>query len=503
MQSSKIYITRDLIKLLWNIFTSNACLLHCHARSTISPVVFRSVFQRTIRWRCMPPNCCVDLQRIQRVPSRQDLPRICWISSIGLRQALHCPHAPLNLGLQRTWGKLRVFDLVPYPMSLQSVQLQIVGASRVPFAVKGGGHTANPGFSSTPGVHISMSRFSEVTYNATAQTAIIGSGLVWDDVYAVLDPLDVTVVGGRFSGVGVAGYSLGGGYSWKSNTLGLTVDNIAGYELVLPNGTLTTVTAITNPDLFFGLKGGLNNFGIVTRFTFKTYPQTQIWGGLITYTVPTMAAVNKAVADFSATVTDPKAQIFSAYNGVAGVPVVAQMLFYDAPVLPPGIFDEFLSIPFVTKGRRNTIPFVNRAPVPDQYHYWFKFWSARLAPLGGLAVSYNIEPFLPSAVPANDPATAFPGSRTAGVALCPTNFFFLWLPSTSDDIFHDAMHQSISQIKALATAQGVLGSSKYTNYAMYDTPLSDIYGQNVPRLQSIKKAVDPQNVMGLAGGFKF
>ena len=50
-----------------------------------------------------------------------------------------------------------------------------------------------------------MSRFSEVTYNATAQTTTVGSGLVWDDVYAVLDPLDVTVVGGRFSGVGVAG----------------------------------------------------------------------------------------------------------------------------------------------------------------------------------------------------------------------------------------------------------------------------------------------------------
>jgi hypothetical protein len=56
-----------------------------------------------------------------------------------------------------------------------------------------------------------MSRFNEVTYNATAQTAIIGAGLIWDDVYQVLDPLNVTVVGGRFSGVGVAGYSLGGG----------------------------------------------------------------------------------------------------------------------------------------------------------------------------------------------------------------------------------------------------------------------------------------------------
>ncbi|KAJ7083230.1 FAD-binding domain-containing protein [Mycena epipterygia] len=407
------------------------------------------------------------------------------------------------------------------------LQLQIVGASRTPFAVKGGGHTANPGFSSTPGVHIAMSRFSEVTYNAATETVTIGSGLVWDDVYAVLDPLDITVVGGRFTGVGVAGYSLGGGYSWKSNQVGLTVDNIVGYELVLPNGTITDVTASVNPDLYFALKGGLNNFGIVTQFIFKAYPQTQIWGGLITYTVPTTAAVNKAVADFSALTTDPKAQIFSAYNGVAGIPVIAQVLFYDAPTPPPGVFDEFLSIPFVTKdiGTRSlsslvrlfptnittgsrtifdTVPVTVYTPaLVDAILNETVFWSARLAAFGGLAVSYNIEPFLPSAVPATNPPTAFPGSRTAGVALCPTNFFFLWLPPTSDDIFHDAMHQSTAQIKALAIAEGVLGSSKYTNYAIYDTPLSDIYGQNVPRLQSIKKAVDPQNVMGLAGGFKF
>ncbi len=73
--------------------------------------------------------------------------------------------------------------------------------------VKGGGHASNPGFSSTTGVHIAMSRFSEVTYDSTSETAIIGSGLVWDDVYASLAPHG----GGRVTGVGVAGFILGGG----------------------------------------------------------------------------------------------------------------------------------------------------------------------------------------------------------------------------------------------------------------------------------------------------
>lgn len=77
--------------------------------------------------------------------------------------------------------------------------------------MKGGGHSTNPGFSSTEGVHISMGAFSEVTYDAATQTAQVGAGLVWDDVYAALEPHQVNVVGGRVSGVGVAGFTLGGG----------------------------------------------------------------------------------------------------------------------------------------------------------------------------------------------------------------------------------------------------------------------------------------------------
>ena len=100
-----------------------------------------------------------------------------------------------------------------------------------------------------------MFRFSEVIYNNASQTVDVGSGLIWDDVYAALEPFGVNVVGGRVTGVGVAGFSLGGGYSWLTNQYGLTVDNILSYELVLPNGTVTTVDE-NIPDLFFGLKVG-------------------------------------------------------------------------------------------------------------------------------------------------------------------------------------------------------------------------------------------------------
>ena len=81
----------------------------------------------------------------------------------------------------------------------------------MPFAVKGGGHTTNPGFSSTKGVQIAMSRFNETKVNSTSQTVEVGAGLTWDQVYAKLGPTGVNVIGARVTGVGVAGNILGGG----------------------------------------------------------------------------------------------------------------------------------------------------------------------------------------------------------------------------------------------------------------------------------------------------
>lgn len=95
-----------------------------------------------------------------------------------------------------------------------STVMQIVGATRTPFAVKSGGHASNPGFSSTPGVHISMTRMDHVIPSADNKTVEVGFGNLWVDVYRALEPSGVNVVGGRVPGPGVGGFTLGGGYSW-------------------------------------------------------------------------------------------------------------------------------------------------------------------------------------------------------------------------------------------------------------------------------------------------
>ena len=113
-----------------------------------------------------------------------------------------------------------------------------------------------------------MIRFNETIVNSTCGTVEVGAGLTWDQVYDALNDTGVIVIGGRLSGVGVAGLSLGGGaclessespisygpgYSYKSSQYGLTVDNTAGFELVLPNGTVKYVTS-EDKDLWFGLR---------------------------------------------------------------------------------------------------------------------------------------------------------------------------------------------------------------------------------------------------------
>ncbi|KAF8959330.1 hypothetical protein BDZ97DRAFT_2043879 [Flammula alnicola] len=400
--------------------------------------------------------------------------------------------------------------------------LGIVGSTRTAFAVKGGGHASNPGFSSTTGVHISMYRFSTVTYNSADQTADIGAGLIWDDVYAALEPLNVNVVGGRVTGVGVAGFILGGGYSWKTNQHGLTIDTVTAYELVKPNGDVVTVTKASDSELFFGLKG------IVTKFTLQTFPQTQVWGGLITITAPFIPDVAAATAAFAANVNDPKASIITTYNFLLGQPGISQLLFYDGPSPPAGIFDAFLAIPYFTKdvstrsyvslvqsspanataglrGVFNTVSVLNYTPaLLDVILNETIFWGTTLSLKSGAFISYDVEPFLANIYSHNLDTTAFPPVRSLG--LLPFNIYYAWVLSAFDDDFHSAAKASAATVYSAAVSEGqssLLGAPVYPNYAISDTPLANIYGSNLPALQTLKDSIDPTNIMGLAGGFKF
>ncbi|KAL5498615.1 hypothetical protein ACEPAH_1970 [Sanghuangporus vaninii] len=237
-----------------------------------------------------------------------------------------------------------------------STIVKIIGRPdiRAPFAVSG--HAYNLGQSSTPGVQISLVRFTNISYDAERGTVTILMGLTWAQVYEYLEPLGVMMAGGRIRPVGVGGLSLGGVYSWKTNQYGLTIDTIVAHELVLPTGEQVHVTNTSYPDLFFGLKGGLNNFGAVTEITYEAHPQTLVYGGLTMYATDneTIALLNSAASKFSLKTTDPKAQMIVNHASINGEFVAQTLIFYDGLTPPAGVYVELLAIPSVSTNIRTS-----------------------------------------------------------------------------------------------------------------------------------------------------
>ncbi|KAH9177798.1 FAD-binding domain-containing protein [Lactarius sanguifluus] len=395
--------------------------------------------------------------------------------------------------------------------------LRILGSTRTPFAVKGGGHSTNLGFSSTKGVLIALARFNDSKVNSDNGSVEVGPGLTWDQVYTTLDSTGVNVIGGRIPGVGVSGLTLGGGYSYKSSQYGLAIDNVASYQLVLPNGTITTVTS-RDKDLWFGLRGGLNNFGVVTKFVLRSHPQAQIWAGTILYPGTQLGAIKEAYAKFQE-VNDTKASLVISLGYSSGQFTAFVLAFYDAPIPPPGLFDGFLAIPSTqnTVSTRSFSDFVvslnSLAASGTQRSLYSGIPAIRYSPAifdafknmtvdKNASVLTSLEPFdgtllshgTPSAYPPDRSQVVFPGI-----------VIYQWSNASLDATMARALRQNTDEARAavLADGQNVSHAATYVNYALFDTPLKDMYGASVARLQKIRAEIDPEDVMGLAGGFKF
>jgi FAD/FMN-containing dehydrogenase len=228
-----------------------------------------------------------------------------------------------------------------------ALMMQLISQKRIPFAVKGGGHTTNPWFSSTKGLQISMARFNKIVYQETDKSLVVGAGCLFDEVYKELERLGIkrNIVGGSATGgVGVAGFLLGGGYSLKTNQWGLGIDNIRDFDIVLPSGQIIRKVANSDPNLFKAVKGGGNNFGIVLQFTLETHEQGDFWGGFLLYKDEQVPDVKKAILGFIANSERyPKAALvatFRYFNNPSGIEFnLVVQLFYDAPTPPKGLFD--------------------------------------------------------------------------------------------------------------------------------------------------------------------
>ncbi len=146
-------------------------------------------------------------------------------------------------------------------------------------AVRGGSHNG-PGFGTVEGgLVIDLSRLRGIRVDPEAKTVRVEGGAIWGDIDHATYPFGLAVPGGFISTTGVGGLTLGGGIGYLARRYGLTIDNLLGVDMVLADGCFVTVDKDHNEDLFWAVRGGGGNFGIVTSFLFRASPISTGYGG--------------------------------------------------------------------------------------------------------------------------------------------------------------------------------------------------------------------------------
>src|SRR5262250_2251000 len=139
-------------------------------------------------------------------------------------------------------------------------------------AVRGGGHSG-PGLCTVDdGLVIDLSKMKSVGADPEARTVRVEGGAKWGDVDHATHPFGMATPSGFISSTGVGGLTLGGGIGYLARTHGLTLDNLLSVDMVLADGRFVSASAKENPDLFWAVRGGGGNFGVVTAFLFKAHP---------------------------------------------------------------------------------------------------------------------------------------------------------------------------------------------------------------------------------------
>ncbi|HWE17591.1 MAG TPA: FAD-binding oxidoreductase, partial [Hyphomicrobiaceae bacterium] len=238
----------------------------------------------------------------------------------------------------------------------------------LPIAIRGGGHNG-PGLGSVDnGLVIDLSPIKGVRVDPESRTARVGAGCTQGDVDHATHAFGLAVPAGIISTTGIAGLTLSGGHGYLSRKYGLTIDNLLEADVVLADGSFVTASRDQHPDLFWALRGGGGNFGVVTSFLFQAHPVSQVFAGPIFWDAAHAKTVMRAYRDFLPTAPEelgafiglkavpsgdpfPKEHwgkracaVISCYNGVAtdGQKVLAPLL----GAVPSPMFNWMTAVPF-------------------------------------------------------------------------------------------------------------------------------------------------------------
>jgi len=244
---------------------------------------------------------------------------------------------------------------VAFVKSAQDVAtvLEYAKQSKLPIAVRGGGHSTGGASSIEEGIVIDLSRhLSSVKVDPTEKLAYVGGGAIWETVDKEAIQHGLATVGGTVNHTGVGGLILGGGYGFLSGEHGLVIDNLVQATVVTAHGDILTVSSAENPDLFWGIRGAGCNFGVVTEFVLRLHPQRRtVFGGILAYPPPLITNAVTTVGKFwDSGLSEKVAITFAQTADPAGNPLALFVLFWN------GSEEE---------GRSYFKPFFDLGPVMD------------------------------------------------------------------------------------------------------------------------------------------
>lgn len=437
--------------------------------------------------------------------------------------------------------------VVVQPTTPQEVSKVVKYASEnnIEVAVKGGGHSTAGASSTDGGLLIYLQSMRKVTVEdwpaePGQKVFRIGGGASWGDVDNEGVKYGVHTVGGTVADTGVGGLTLGGGYGWLSGTYGLSIDCLVEVEVVLANGEIVRASENDNSDLFWALSGAGQNFGVATEFVMRAYPQGDVWVGLVLFgTEPeTIEKVVGVVNDIYTPnekgrskhggksmgglgfISPPPAEgklmtfVSIIWNGTEEEGKEAWKALFDiGPVMntmamqPYPVANQFLAPPVglrsSMKGSSFQLP-LTTSFVQDVYKMYHDFFTADAQERGITLLMYELyDPW--QTVQSSKGSFANRGTHFNAL-ICP-----IWKNVESDtecrqwardvnERFKQELQSKGVEVGAGGAAGGVAprGSKGavllYGNYDQYDEKSRDIFGDNYPRLQSLKAQYDPGNV---------
>jgi FAD/FMN-containing dehydrogenase len=201
----------------------------------------------------------------------------------------------------------------------------------LPIAVRGGGHNVAGKAVVTDGLVIDLSPMKGMWVDPVDRLARAQAGLTWGEFDRETQVYGLATTGGAISTTGIAGLTLGGGIGWLQRRHGLTCDNLVSADVITADGRLLTANDVDNPDLFWGLRGGGGNFGIVTSFEYRLHPVGEVVAGPILHPFSAARDVFAFYREFAESAPDDLFCEFGLGPTPDGGRAVFLFFFYNGP----------------------------------------------------------------------------------------------------------------------------------------------------------------------------